>query len=167
MLSIDSSILYISYAILTFLSLWVVIQYKGHRLFKAFFIPFALILALSTYFSIEALKGSPTRTEITEEVQLHWYIVSKQTGQIFLWVSKIDSITPRAYEIPYSDQVAESLEEMGKRLRKGFKIILSPSKSNSSRPGKIQEEEVNPFEYQLKGSFPPTKQDSQVPGLSP
>lgn len=159
-MAIDNIILYFSYVVLTFLSLWVVIKYDSNGLFKAIFIPFALILAMSTYFTIESLKGMPIRvSSIETKVQLNWFIVSKQTNQIFLWISRPNSLIPIAYVIPYDKDIAKMLEKIGERIRKGYKVMIQGNDASNQTKLGMKEEGIF-LKYKFKGKFPPVKPNS-------
>lgn len=153
----NSLILYFSYFVLTFISLWIIIRHKTHELFKVFFIPFVFILAISTYFTVESLKGTPIRiSSIEGKVWLHWSIISKQTNQIFLWISKLDSITPIAYVIPYNKEIANKLQKANKKTKKGYKVIIQ--NINTDQFSKISRDEKGKFfKYKTLGKFPSGK----------
>jgi len=154
----NSLILYFSYVVLTFFSLWVVIKYKGHGLFKAFFIPFALVLAVSTYFTIESIKGTPIKiSSIAQKFRLHAVIISKETNQIFLWLSKPDSVIPVAYVLPYSEETRRRLRKAQMKLKKGFYVLIDTKKFK--RPGMVEEGVF--LEYNFKGSFPYPKENQK------
>lgn len=79
-----------------------------------------LVVALmfTTYWGVGELRGLPSDGALPDHFRLHWARVvepqklSGEKGSIFLWVEKLDadnypSGQPRAYQMPYSRDMAE------------------------------------------------------------
>ena len=82
---------------------------------------FVAILVFTTYWGIGELRGLPSDAPPPERFRLHWARIlepnklSGEKGSIFLWVEALDedyypSGLPRAYSLPYSLELAETVK---------------------------------------------------------
>ena len=78
------------------------------------------------FFSLNTLQGWPSQSSLPEEFTLHaWQIeepnpAQDQAGRIYLWVQAQEWEAPRAYALPYSNELHDRLETAGVRRNEGY-----------------------------------------------
>ncbi len=78
------------------------------------------------FFSLNTLQGWPSQSSLPDEFTLHaWQIqepnpAQDQAGQIYLWVQAKEWEVPRAYALPYSNELHDRLETAGVRRNEGY-----------------------------------------------
>lgn len=91
------------------------------------------ILYAASYFLISDLRGWPAVASLPDRFQLHWAKIvepNKFTGEpgiLFLWVEALDDDniplgTPRAFRLPYSDELANDLLVALGRIEDGDEV---------------------------------------------
>ena len=90
-----------------------------------------MILAGSAFYlihflSLNTLQGWPSQSSLPEEFTLHaWQIeepnpAQTQAGRIYLWVQAQEWEAPRAYALPYSNELHDRLETAAVRRNEGY-----------------------------------------------
>ncbi len=78
------------------------------------------------FFSLNTLQGWPSQSSLPEEFTLHaWQIeepnpVQDQAGRIYLWVQAQEWEAPRAYALPYSNELHDRLDTARARHDEGY-----------------------------------------------
>ncbi len=83
-----------------------------------------------TYFGLRALQGWPTDARLPDNFRLQWITVEEPdkatgtTGQIFFWVRHLDGrdqpvARPRAYQLPFSEALAEDAQVVLEKIQGG------------------------------------------------
>ena len=91
----------------------------------------SVVLAGSAFYvihflSLNTLQGWPSQSSLPEEFTLHaWQIeepnpAQNQAGRIYLWVQAQEWEAPRAYALPYSNELHDRLETAGVRRNEGY-----------------------------------------------
>ena len=81
---------------------------------------------LAHFFSQNALQGWPSQSSLPEEFTLHaWQVeepnpAQEQAGQIYLWVQTQEWEAPRAYALPYSNELHDRLDTAQARHQEGY-----------------------------------------------
>ena len=81
---------------------------------------------LAHFFSLNALQGWPSQSSLPEEFTLHaWQIeepnpAQNQAGRIYLWVQTQEWEAPRAYTLPYSNELHDRLDTARARHQEGY-----------------------------------------------
>lgn len=133
-----------AFLILGGLLLWFLVGAKGHWWVKAIFIIIVPLVVVATWLSLDSYKGWPTSNEptcplvfLSAEIQEPSANPGTQ-GHIYLWMRplapqersiinlfdyKTSPYEPRAYELPYSRELHQALDNI-RRTSEGKKIIL-------------------------------------------
>jgi hypothetical protein len=117
-----------------------------------------------SYAAITGMLGWPTRGRMPEHFQLLWSQVvepdkaSGDAGSIYLWVTAVDqnnvpSGRPRAFEFPYSDDLARSINgaqqkrdegvdvagtvEYGEKMDKNAKLKIGETNKNAEQTSRM------------------------------
>lgn len=107
---------------------------------------------VETYIYVHALLGWPTDGVLPGRFQLLWGAVEEpdkltsEAGAIYLWVEELDQNnipagTPRAHELPYSDELAEKVVEATEQIQEGHEI---------SGTAKVMDRKAPPSEKELR-----------------
>lgn len=97
---------------------------------KAGTIVITTLFFVFSYNGIIALLGWPSSDQLPSKFKLHWATVvepNKLTGaagRIFLWIEEIDDENipfgvPRAYRVPYSDELADRVDGAVEQIQEG------------------------------------------------
>lgn len=82
----------------------------------------AITLMFVTYWGVSEIRGLPSDTALPAQFRMHWARIlepnkiSGENGSIFLWVEALDednypSGLPRAYQLPYTPELADAVEQ--------------------------------------------------------
>ncbi|MBE31066.1 MAG: hypothetical protein CL401_07510 [Acidiferrobacteraceae bacterium] len=78
------------------------------------------------FFSLNTLQGWPSQSLLPEEFTLHaWQAeepnsAQNRAGQIYLWVQTQEWEAPRAYALPYSNELHDRLDTARARHEEGY-----------------------------------------------
>lgn len=97
---------------------------------KAGAIVVTTVFFVQSYISTAGLLGWPTPDRLPNDFQLHWTRIvepdefSNTPGAIYMWVEELDANNvplgvPRSFELPYTRQLAESVQEAQDNLEQG------------------------------------------------
>lgn len=84
-----------------------------------------------TYHSYSGILGWPTTREVPDQFYLH-AIQIEEPDRIYLWGTAFDrgmgQTVPRAYGLPYTAKLHDSVNKARRKLRKGLPVIGQISK---------------------------------------
>lgn len=141
--------LVVGYVLLAVLVLAVSLYARVHWGLKAGVIVLVSVFYPITYLSLMSLLGWPTSQPLPERFRLvaaQVYEPDKQlrtTGAIYLWAAsfaeRAGRVTPRAYELPYSEELHTKVAEATKSLQKGVAQMgeITQEDTGGSLPKKI------------------------------
>ncbi len=86
---------------------------------------------VQSFASIVGIVGWPSTSALPPAFKLHWGAIVEpnqfmgEKGVIYLWVEELDDNNvpmgvPRAFELPYSDDLAEKLDQATKNIQEGM-----------------------------------------------
>ncbi len=123
------TILTIAYALLTALLVLVLIYGRLHYGFKLALVGLAAILYVVSYQGWQQVQGWSTQTSLPDHFLLHASVIDEPDqeegtkGQIFIWATKLKgsfpAAEPRAYVVPYGQELHSSLEDALRNMRNG------------------------------------------------
>ncbi len=141
----------LTFLFLSLIGLWMIIFSKGFWLLKVVFITCCLYFSFLMWYSLSTLSGWATETPMPLKSMIHWIVVQepskflKNEGAIFIWATEVDtennvakketgfftkSITsrkneyePRAYRLPYSEDLHQSAAKAMQAIMKGQTLI--------------------------------------------
>lgn len=138
------TILIIAYVLLSALLLLVIVYGRLHYVLKLVLVGLTTVLYFYSYQGWKQVQGWPTQTAIPEHFLLHASVIDEpdkeagSKGQIFIWASKLEgsfpASEPRAYVVPYGQELHSSLEEALRNMRNGnVQLGVSSSAEKGSR----------------------------------
>lgn len=141
------TILIIAYVLLAALLVLVLLYGRLHYVLKLLLVILVAGLYLFSYNGWKQVQGWPSQTPLPENFLLHASVIDEPDqekgtkGKIFIWASTLKgsfpATEPRAYEVPYNQDVHSSLEDALRNMRNG-NIQLGAKKRSGSELKKSQ-----------------------------
>lgn len=135
------TILIIAYVLLAALLLLVLVYGRLHFVFKLMLVVMVAALYHFSYQGWKQVQGWPSQTTLPDNFILHASVIDEpdqekgSKGQIFVWASELKgsfpSSEPRAYVLPYDQEVHSSLEDALRNMRNGV-VELGAKKSREA-----------------------------------
>lgn len=111
----------VSFSILIALLIIAVLASRLPIILRGLLTILAISLMFVTYWGVAEIRGLPSDTAPPELFRMHWARIvepnkiSGENGSIFLWVEALDednypSGLPRAYQLPYTPELANAVE---------------------------------------------------------
>ena len=104
-------LIYASLVIITLLCLWAIISIPKQYLFKAILIPTMLVVAVSMWYTYQAIFGYGTEFKPTTKVIYHAHVDAQQQKRIYVLLTTAGEDEPRLHIYPWSKALKEQLEK--------------------------------------------------------
>lgn len=122
-----------AYALVAALLAYVLLLSRLHWLFKALATVATVVLIPLTFHGVGELRGLPTDGPIPSSFRMLWAQViepaplQREKGHVFLWLQTLDADNypvgqPRAYQLPYSDDLKIKVGEAMGKIAQGEQI---------------------------------------------
>ncbi len=151
-------IIYSSLVLITLMCLWVLISIPKNYLFKSLLIPIMILVAVSTWYTYNAILGYGTEFRPTKEVVYHSHVADKRNEVIYILLTTFGDDAPRLHIYPWSEELEKQLQGAGDKQKEGVLVVgkIKKDKPSISRPLSNDEEwqfyEMPPNEYMPKDS---------------
>ena len=149
-------IIYSSLVLITLICLWVLISIPKNYLFKSLLIPVMIIVAVSTWYTYNAILGYGTEFRPAKEVVYHSHVADKKNGVIYILLTTFGDDAPRLHIYPWSEELEKQLQGAGDKQKEGVLVVgkIKKDKPSISRPLSNDEEwqfyEMPPNEFMPK-----------------
>ena len=151
-------IIYSSLVLITLICLWVLISIPKNYLFKSLLIPVMILVAVSTWYTYNAILGYGTEFRPDKEVVYHSHVADKKGGKIYILLTTFGDDAPRLHIYPWSEELEKQLQGAGDKQKEGVLVVgkIEKDKPSLSRPLSNDEEwqfyEMPPNEFMPKDS---------------
>ena len=151
-------IIYSSLVLITLICLWVLISIPKNYLFKSLLIPVMILVAVSTWYTYNAILGYGTEFRPDKEVVYHSHVADKKGGKIYIVLTTFGDDAPRLHIYPWSEELEKQLQGAGDKQKEGVLVVgkIEKDKPSISRPLSNDEEwqfyEMPPNEFMPKDS---------------
>ena len=151
-------IIYSSLVLITLMCLWVLISIPKNYLFKSLLIPVMILVAVSTWYTYNAILGYGTEFRPDKEVVYHSHVADKKGGKIYILLTTFGDDAPRLHIYPWSEELEKQLQGAGDKQKEGVLVVgkIKKDKPSISRPLSNDEEwqfyEMPPNEFMPKDS---------------
>lgn len=135
------TVLIIVYVLLAALLLLVLVYGRIHSAFKLVLVVLVSVLYHFSYQGWKQVQGWPSQTKLPEHFLLHASVIDEPDqdkgtkGKIFIWASELEgsfpAAEPRAYIMPYDQEIHSSLEDALRNMRNGV-VELGAKKSKEA-----------------------------------
>ena len=116
-------LIYVSLILITLICLWALISIPKNYLFKSLLIPVMLIVAVSTWYTYQAVLGFGTEFKPDKKVMYHAYVADKENDRIYILLSAAGDGEPRLHIYPYSAELEEQLVGAEDKNQQGVVVV--------------------------------------------
>ena len=145
-------LIYGSLVLITLLCLWAIISIPKNYMFKSLLIPAMLVVAVSMWYTYNAILGYGTEFKPTERVLYHAYVADKENDKIYILLTTAGDGEPRLHIYPYSAELEEQLQGAGEKQQQGV-VVVAEIKLQDVRGSRRFETDEKWLFYEL----PPTE----------
>ena len=135
-------IIYSSLVLITLICLWVLISIPKNYLFKSLLIPVMILVAVSTWYTYNAILGYGTEFRPDKEVVYHSHVADKKGGKIYILLTTFGDDAPRLHIYPWSEELEKQLQGAGDKQKEGVLVVgkIEKDRPSLSRPLSSDEE---------------------------
>ena len=116
-------LIYASLVIITLCCLWAIISIPKQYLFKAILIPTMLVVAVSMWYTYQAIFGYGTEFKPTTKIIYHAHVEAKKENRIYVLLTTAGDNEPRLHIYPWSDELKKQLEKAGEQQGQGIMVV--------------------------------------------
>ena len=116
-------IIYASLVLITLLCLWAIISIPKNYLFKSLLIPVMILIAVSTWYTYNAILGYGTEFKPSKEVVYHSHVANKRAGKIYVLLTTFGEYEPRLHIYPWSEELEEQLKGADGQKKAGVLVV--------------------------------------------
>jgi len=116
-------IIYGSLVLITLLCLWAIISIPKNYLFKSLLIPAMILVAISTWYTYNAILGYGTEFKPTQEVVYHSHVADKKAGKIYILLTTFGEDAPRLHIYPWSEELEKQLKGADGQNKAGALVV--------------------------------------------
>ena len=151
-------IIYGSLVLITLICLWAIISIPRNYLFKSILVPVMILVAISTWYTYNAILGYGTEFRPDKEVVYHSHVADKKGGKIYILLTTFGDDAPRLHIYPWSEELEKQLQGAGDKQKEGVLVVgkFEKNKPSITRPLANDEEwlfyEMPPNEFMPKDS---------------
>ena len=129
-------IIYASLVLITLMCLWALISIPKNYLFKSLLIPVMILVAISTWYTYNAILGYGTEFKPTQEVIYHSHVADKKAGKIYVLLTAFGDDAPRLHIYPWSEELEKQLEGADGQNQAGVLVVgmINKNDPKNSRP---------------------------------
>ena len=124
-------IIYASLILITLMCLWAIISIPKNYLFKSLLIPVMITVAISTWYTYNAILGFGTEFKPAQEVVYHSHVADKKAGKIYVLLTTFGEGEPRLHIYPWSEELEEQLKGADGQNKAGA-LVVGKLKQNFS-----------------------------------
>jgi hypothetical protein len=154
----------IGFILLAAIGLWLLIFAKGWWVLKIFFMTLCIYFSLAVWLSLSQLSGWPSSSELPERFLINGVAVQEPSrtdpndkGNIYVWATELDNdfkakkteisswlmpfvskkrpSEPRAYRLPYTDEMREQMAQVSKMMKAGKPVVGERNKLTGKGDG--------------------------------
>ena len=128
--------IYASLILITLMCLWALISIPKNYLFKSLLIPAMILVAISTWYTYNAILGYGTEFKPTEQVVYHSHVADKKADKIYILLTTFGDDAPRLHIYPWSEELEEQLQGADGQQSAGVLVVgmLNKKDPKNSRP---------------------------------
>ena len=145
-------LIYVSLILITLICLWSLVSIPKNYLFKSLLIPAMLVVAVSMWYTYQAVLGYGTEFKPDKKVMYHAYVSDKENDRIYILLSAAGDGEPRLHIYPYSAELEEKLQGADEKNQQGVVVIAEIKLQDTQGSRRFETNEKWLF-YE----FPPTE----------
>ena len=105
-------------------------------MFKSLLIPVMITIAISTWYTYNAILGFGTEFKPAQEVVYHSHVADKKAGKIYILLTAFGDDAPRLHIYPWSEELEKQLEGADGQNQAGVLVVgmINKNDPKNSRP---------------------------------
>ena len=134
-------IIYASLIFITLMCLWAIISIPKNYLFKSLLVPIMIGIAISTWYTYNAILGYGTEFKPTKEEVYHSHVADKKAGKIYVLLTTFGEGEPRLHIYPWSKELEKQLKGADGQNKVGILVVgvIKQNEPVNSKPLKDDE----------------------------
>ena len=133
--------IYASLVLITLMCLWAIISIPKNYLFKSLLIPAMILVAISTWYTYNAILGYGTEFKPTEEVVYHSHVADKKADKIYILLTTFGEDAPRLHIYPWSEELEEQLQGADGQQSAGVLVVGRMNKKDPKNSRPLEDDE--------------------------
>ena len=134
-------IIYASLVLITLICLWAIISIPKNYLFKSLLVPVMIGIAISTWYTYNAILGFGTEFKPTKEVVYHSHVADKKAGKIYVLLTAFGEDAPRLHIYPWSEELEKQLEGADGQNQAGVLVVGMMNKKDPKNSRPLEDDE--------------------------
>ena len=115
--------IYASLVLITLMCLWAIISIPKNYLFKSLLVPVMILVAVSTWYTYNAILGYGTEFKPAKEVVYHSHVADKRADKIYVLLTTFGENEPRLHIYPWSEELEEKLKGADGQKKAGVLVV--------------------------------------------
>ncbi len=133
--------IYASLILITLMCLWALISIPKNYLFKSLLIPVMILVAISTWYTYNAILGYGTEFKPTQEVVYHSHVADKKADKIYVLLTTFGDDAPRLHIYPWSEELEKQLEGADGQNQAGVLVVGMMNKKDPKNSRPLEDDE--------------------------
>ena len=133
--------IYASLVLITLMCLWAIISIPKNYLFKSLLIPAMILVAISTWYTYNAILGYGTEFKPTEQVVYHSHVADQKADKIYILLTAFGDDAPRLHIYPWSEELEKQLEGADGQNQAGVLVVGMMNKKDPKNSRPLEDDE--------------------------
>ena len=134
-------IIYASLVLITLMCLWALISIPKNYLFKSLLIPAMILVAISTWYTYNAILGYGTEFKPDKEVVYHSHVADKNAGKIYILLTAFGEDEPRLHVYPWSEELEKQMQGADGQQSAGVLVVGTIKKKDPKNSRPLEDDE--------------------------
>ena len=134
-------IIYGSLVLITLMCLWALISIPKNYLFKSLLIPAMILVAISTWYTYNAILGYGTEFKPDKEVVYHSHVADKNAGKIYILLTAFGEDEPRLHIYPWSEELEKQMQGADGQQSAGVLVVGTIKKKDPKNSRLLEDDE--------------------------
>ena len=134
-------LIYASLILITLICLWALISIPKNYLFKSLLVPVMILVAVSTWYTYEAILGYGTEFKPTKQVIYHAHVARKKENKIYILLTTFGESAPRLHIYPWSEELEKQLKGADGRIKQGVFVVGKLEQKDSMGTKRLSNDE--------------------------
>ena len=134
-------IIYGSLVLITLMCLWAIISIPKNYLFKSLLIPAMILVAISTWYTYNAILGYGTEFKPDKEVVYHSHVADKNAGKIYILLTAFGEDEPRLHVYPWSEELEKQMQGADGQQSAGVLVVGTIKKKDPKNSRPLEDDE--------------------------
>ena len=134
-------IIYASLVLITLICLWAIISIPKNYLFKSLLVPVMIGIAISTWYTYNAVLGYGTEFKPDKEVVYHSHVADKNAGKIYILLTAFGEDEPRLHIYPWSEELEKQMQGADGQQSAGVLVVGTIKKMDPKNSRPLEDDE--------------------------